>query len=198
LEERRWRLSVESYPLVSFVQSPGMSPTRAFSSWTTFGTGTRADYLLTRNLSATMDITSSFLGGPAITNTAEVGARVHPEWAEHKLYPFADFRIAYVSAYDRRLGTADEVFPYQTLPGNAAVRYSTGFGGSAGVGLEYAITNRWSLTSVASVLTSRMRASGFDINEPYTNRFGFTSLRYMFGVRYNPVRIMRYPGGDVR
>lgn len=193
LAMRRWRLSVESYPLVSFVQSPGLSPTKAFTSWSTFGTGTRADYLLTRNLSATLDVTSSFLGGPAITNTAELGARMHPEWAEHKLYPFVDVRMAFVSAYDRRLGTADEVFSFETLPGGRAVRYSTGFGGSAGVGVEYALTSRWSLTSVGSVLRSRMFANGFDYNETYPSHFGLTSFRYMFGVRYNPVRIMRAP-----
>jgi len=191
---RRWRLSVESYPLVSFVQSPGMSPTRAFTSWATFGTGTRADYLLTRNLSATMDVTSSFLGGPVITNTAELGARMHPEWAEHKLYPFVDVRMAFVSAYDRRLGTADELYSYDALPDTRVVHYSNGFGGSVGVGVEYALTGRWSLTSVGSVLSSRMFGSGFDVNQGYSSqRFGLTSLRYMFGVRYNPIRIMRAP-----
>src|SRR5204863_954391 len=76
---RRWRLSVESYPMVSRVESPGLSGVRALPAWTTFGTGTRAEYLLMRNVSATLDMTSSFLGGPAITNTVELGTRLHPE-----------------------------------------------------------------------------------------------------------------------
>src|SRR5690349_16055194 len=46
---RRWRLSTETYPLVSYVQAPGLSGVRAMSSWATFGMGQRADYLLTRN-----------------------------------------------------------------------------------------------------------------------------------------------------
>ena len=73
---RRWRLSVESYPMVSYYQ------TSAFGSWTELGMGTRADYLINRHMSATLDMTSSLIGSPSVVNTAEVGTRLHPEWAE--------------------------------------------------------------------------------------------------------------------
>lgn len=194
LAYRRWRLSVESYPVVSYVQSPGISPTRAFSSWTSFGMGTRANYLLNRHVSATLDLTSSFLGGPAVTNTAELGTRIHPEWAEHKLLPFVDLRAGFVSTYDRRLGSYDDPYPYTTLPGSAAVRYSTGFGAIGGAGVEYAFTSSWTLTTEASVLRSRMNAEGFDFNQTNApGSFPLTSVRYTIGLRYNPLRVYRRP-----
>ena len=56
LQYRRWRLSVESYPFVSYVQAPGLSGVKVMSSWASAGIGQRADYLLTRNLSATLDM----------------------------------------------------------------------------------------------------------------------------------------------
>ena len=90
---RRWRLSVESYPMVSWFQ------TSAFGSWASLGGGTRADYLLNRHMSATLDLTSSMIGSPSAVNTAELGTRLHPEWAEHRLYPYADLRVAYIALF---------------------------------------------------------------------------------------------------
>jgi hypothetical protein len=156
--------------------------------------GTRANYLLNRHVSATLDLTSSFLGGPAITNTAEVGARIHPEWAEHRLYPFMDLRVGYITTYDRRLGSYDDPYPYTTLPGSAAVRYSSGFGGVAGAGVEYSLTARWTFTTEASLLRSQMNAEGFDVNQTSVpGSFPLTSLRYTIGLRYNPLRAYRRP-----
>lgn len=200
LQYRRWRLSVESYPLVSYVQSPGLSGIKALSSWATFGTGTRADYLLNRNFSATLDFTSSFLGGPAITNTAELGTRIHPEWAEHKLYPFVDLRVAYITTYDRSLGGYDDPSYFintQTPPNGYVVRYSNGFGAIGGGGVEYSLTQRWSLTSAMAVLTTRLTPRDFSSSGVVPSGIPMTSVRFTFGVRYNPIRIVR-PGTDIR
>jgi len=199
LQYRRWRLSVESYPLVSYVQAPGLSGVKALSSWATFGTGTRADYLLNRNFSATLDFTSSFLGGPAITNTAELGTRVHPEWAEHKLYPFVDLRVAYITTYDRSLGGYDDPSYFISAPtaNGYVVRYSRGLGAIGGGGVEYALTPRWSLTSAMSVLTTRLQPRDFSTTGVIPSAIPMTSVRLSFGVRYNPIRIIR-PGTDIR
>ena len=197
-EYRRWRLSTETYPLVSFVQAPGLSGVRALSSWATFGVGQRADYLLTRNFSGTLDFTSSFLGGPAITNTAELGARVHPEWAEHKLYPFFDLRVAYITTYDRGLSGYDDPFAYNlNSPNEYVVRYARGFGWVGGGGLEYSLTPRWSLTSALSVLDTRLAARDFATTGVVPSGIEMTSFRFTAGVRYNPVRIIR-AGTDIR
>lgn len=200
LQYRRWRLSVESYPLVSYVQAPGLSGVKALSSWATFGTGTRADYLLNRNFSATLDFTSSFLGGPAITNTAELGTRVHPEWAEHKLYPFVDLRVAYITTYDRSLGGYDDPSYFISTPNPAngyVVRYSNGFGAIGGGGVEYSLTPRWSLTSAMSVLATRLSPRDFSSAGVVPSGIQMTSVRFTFGVRYNPIRIIQ-PGTDIR
>src|SRR5690349_17499705 len=101
---RRWRLSVESYPMVSYFQASG------FPSWVSFGAGSHADYLINRHVSATLDMTSSLIGSPSVVSTAELGTRLHPEWAEHRLWPYVDLRVAYISIYNRQLGTVDNTF----------------------------------------------------------------------------------------
>src|SRR3954470_2758956 len=69
---QRLRTSVEAYPIVSYIDAPGYG---AMSHWTTFGGGSRVDYRVSRMMSATLDLTSSFLGGPAYIQTAELGTR---------------------------------------------------------------------------------------------------------------------------
>ena len=195
---RRWRLSEESYPLVSYVQAPGLSGAKVMSSWASAGMGQRADYLLTRNFSATLDFTSSFLGGPAITNTAELGTRVHPEWAEHKLYPFVDLRVAYITTYARGLSGYEDPFYLNTpMPNGYVVRYSRGMGVIGGGGAESALTPRWSLTSAMSVLSTRLAPRDFVTTGVRPSAIQMTAVRFSFGVRYNPIRIMR-AGTDIR
>ena len=198
LQYKRWRLSEESYPFVSYVQAPGLSGAKVMSSWASAGMGQRADYLLTRNFSATLDFTSSFLGGPAITNTTELGTRIHPEWAEHKLYPFVDLRVAYITTYARGLAGYEDPFYLNTpTPNGYVVRYSRGFGAIGGGGLEYALTPRWSLTSAMAVLTTRLSPRDFATTGVVPGRIPMTSVRFAFGVRYNPIRIIR-AGTDIR
>ena len=198
LQYRRWRLSVESYPFVSYVQAPGLSGAKVLSSWASAGMGQRADYLLNRNFSATLDFTSSFLGGPAITNTAELGTRIHPEWAEHKLYPFVDLRAAYITTYARGLSGYEDPFYLNTpMPNGYVVRYSRGLGVIGGGGAEYALTPRWSLTSGMSVLSTRLAPRDFATTGVVPSGIQMTAVRFTFGVRYNPVRIIR-AGTDIR
>jgi hypothetical protein len=192
LAYKRWRLAIESYPMVSYFQTSGLTSAGAASAWTTVGTGTRADYLLNRHMSATLDMTSSFLGGPIIVNSVELGTRVHPEWAEHRLFPYVDLRVGYLTSYNRGLGAADG-FVDPVAQGLGGPRYSRGAGVAGGGGFEYSLTRTWSLMTEAMVVSSRMRTD--DFNTP-THSFGMTAIRYMLGVKYNPVRIIR--GADMR
>ena len=194
LAYRRLRLSVESYPLVSLVQAPGSNGIGPISTWTTFGMGTRADYRLTRFASATLDITSSFLGGPAITQTTEVGTRLGPQRSDRKLYPFVDARVGYISSYSRALGTVD-VNGYP-VPEGYSSRYSRGFGAIGGAGLEYAFTRMFSLTSALSVVRSRMSARDFRVEQTVNRAYTLTAYRYTLGLRFNPVRSI--PAPDTR
>jgi hypothetical protein len=195
LAYKRMRLSVESYPLVSYVQSPGFVGAGQRTSWTTFGAGTRADYRLNPFVSATMDMTSSFVGGPALTQTAELGTRLHRERSEGRVYPFADLRVGYVSAYNRSVGAViDDAFGSPS-PDAYGVRYGQGFGAVAGVGMEYGLTRMFSLTTAASVMRNRMTSrGGFSGAQNIDRTYAMTSYRYTLGLRYNPVRVIRPPG----
>jgi len=187
----RMHLSIESYPMVSYFHAPGYASNGLMPSWTTFGTGTRADYRLTRNLSATMDMTSSFLGGPALVQTAELGTRVGRERSEAKFYPFADLRVGYVASFTRNAYSIDGIYGGPAPQGAVVASYSHGFGGIGGLGMEYAVTRMVSLTTELSVLQGGMKTHGFEGPMITDRHFGLTSIRYILGVRFNPVRYIR-------
>lgn len=187
---RRWRLSVESYPMVSWYQ------TSAFGSWASLGAGTRADYLINRHMSATLDLTSSMIGSPSTVNTAEVGTRFHPEWAEHRLYPYADLRVAYIAVFNGEFSSLEGAFSNPVATGAYGAPYSHGYGAIAGGGFEYSLTHSWSLTTGASLVSASMRSH--DLSNPVNDRpYNMTGIRYTLGVRYNPVSIIR-EGGNPR
>lgn len=185
---RRLRLSVESYPLLSFVHSPAFTGDGMVPNWATFGMGTRADYRLTSMMSATFDLTSSFLGGPAIINTAEIGTRFRPTWSERRLYPFADLRVGYLSAYNRYLGAFGDGLDGSLGPDPfySGPRYSSGFGGVGGIGMEYLLTTRFSLTTAGTVMHTHMRTQGIYASDRAS--YGMTSVRYTIGLKFNPIR----------
>lgn len=196
LAYRRLRVSVESYPMVSYVQSPGLTSDGRGAAWTMFGAGTRAEYRVSRHVSATLDLTSSFLGSPMRIETAELGTRLRPERSERRAYPFVDLRVGYVSAYDGSLGSVIDD-PY-AFPGRYAYgsRYSRGFGAVAGVGMEYDLTRTLSLTTAASAMRSRLTSQDFQDASRMSTGFGMTSYRYTLGLKYNWVRLSSPPGRD--
>lgn len=174
----RMRASFESYPMVSF-HNTGSFVGNGQSDWASMGTGTRVDYRVARLLALTLDMTSSFIGGPVLTETAELGFRVGPRRSEHSLYPFVDLRYGYFLTLNggvSNLGVA--------VPGNV-IDYSQGFGGVAGAGMEYTLTRRFSLTGALSMARSHMTAR---MNQPTVGqRFTLTSYRYVVALRYNGV-----------
>jgi hypothetical protein len=193
LAYRRLNLSVESYPLVSHIQSPALTGNGVLSS-TTAGAGTRLDYRLTRHLSATLDMTTSFLFGSSLTSTVELGTRLRPERSERRVYPFIDVRVGYVNAIEQSSG---QVFDFgATDPASSRSRFSRGFGGVGGAGMEIALTRTFSLTTAASVMRSHMTVHPFHRRASTDDSFAMTSYRYTAGIRWNPVRIIRRPGTD--
>ncbi|HEY2378668.1 MAG TPA: hypothetical protein VGH98_21990 [Gemmatimonadaceae bacterium] len=198
LAYRRLRLSVESYPMVSSFSAPGYASDGRFASWRSFGTGTRADYRLTRYLSATLDMTSSFLGGPALVETAEVGTRVGRPREGGRFYPFADLRAGYIAAFTKNAGSIVGVYGGPTPQGSYVASYSHGIGGIGGAGFEYAFTRMLSLTTELSVMQSGMQTHAFEGPIITDRHFGMTTIRYTLGLRFNPVRYVRTPGEDTR
>ena len=185
---RRLNLSVESYPLISYIDAPGLA-SDGRSAWTSFGAGTRASYRLTPHVAATMDLTSSLVGSPLTVQTVELGTRLGPERSEQSWYPFIDIRAGYVAAYNSGLGSFVDN-PYTPTAGAYGVRYSHGFGGVAGVGMEYALTNTFSVISGASVLRSHMTSHDFIGASNVVPSFALTSYRLNLALRYSPVRMV--------
>jgi hypothetical protein len=183
LAYKRMRLSVEGYPLISYVRSP-LAGDGPVSGWTSMGMGTRADYRLSRHVSATLDLTSTFAGGPADVNTAEIGTRLASERSGRTLYRFVDLRVGYASSSRSYFGGI----------GEGAFDYSDGFGAAAGAGIEYALTRTLSLTTAASLMRNRMTARDFLGTQPSQISYGMTLYRFTVGIRYNPVRIITVPG----
>lgn len=196
LAYRRLRVSVETYPMVSFVRSPGYASSGDFPNWATFGTGTRADYRLTRYLSGTLDITSSFLGGPALVETVEAGTRVARPRDEGRLYPFADIRFGYIATFTKNVGAYDGIYGGSASQFAGIASYSHGFGGIGGAGFEYALTRMFSLTTELSVFQGGVMSHAFEGAALADRHYGITAFRYILGLRFNPVRYL--PAPDTR
>lgn len=194
LAYRRLPYSIETYPLLSRFVSPGFMGTGGVSSWTSGGLGTHADLKVTPNVSLTLDITSSFLGGPIAAQTAEFGTRLRPGYSERRLYPYVDARVGYVYAYHNQFRPFYDPYMSPMSDGFGYVgRYSQGLGVIGGGGLDFALTRRFFLTTGAAATRSRMWAQGFELSTPDRNRYSLTSYRFVLGVRYNPVRVLAPP-----
>ena len=191
LAYKQMRVAVESYPLMILYQSPGFSADGRTTTWGSAGAGTRGEYHFTPTFSGTLDLTSSLVGGPATVQTAELGVRARPAPSERRVYPYADVRAGYVSAYHGSLGSfVEDVFGDPTPSGGVAALYSRGFGLVAGAGVEYALTRRFSLTTGGSLMRSRLTAHDVNGSQPGDRSFAMNALRYTIGLRYNPVRIV--------
>jgi hypothetical protein len=191
LAYRRSRISVESYPLISHVQTPSLAGDGRTAAWTMFGGGTRASYRLTPHASATFDLTSSFAGSPMMVQTAEIGTRLGPARSEGRAQPFVDLRVGYISAYDQSLaGISIDAFGVPTTRGVYGARYSNGFGGVAGIGMEYYLTRTFSLTTAGSLMRSQMTAHDLASAPATVPGFAMTAFRYTIGLKYNPVRLV--------
>jgi hypothetical protein len=150
---------------------------------------------MTRHVSATLDMTATLPGGPTSTETAEVGVRLRPERTERRVYPFIDVRAGYLHAYNTFVRPFDVANGSPDQVGYGS-RYSQGLGGVGGAGMEYALTRRFSLTTGASVLRSRMteyRGLGAATG---SGRYSMTVYRFTLGLRYNPVHLIRPTGSS--
>ena len=183
----RSRYSVEAYPLISRVEASGLGTASPAARWTSFGTGTRLDWRQTDYLSWTIDVTASYLGGPAITETAEVGTRIRPVGWNDRVRPFADLRVGFEHV-SQSLSNQDLAFI--PVVNQSAMRYGRGFGAVAGAGVEYFLTNTLGLTTAVSAMRTRMTAYDFSGMSAPTDggSYRMTSYRLAVGLKYNHVR----------
>jgi hypothetical protein len=192
LAYKRSRMAFESYPFVSHSIASGFIAQGVVTSWTSFGMGTRAEYRVNPRAALTLDVTQSLVGGPALTETAEIGTRLRPRGNDRRFYPFIDFRLGYMHAYDTyfRPVEGDFGFPQPFGPGS---RYTQGVGAVGGVGGEYGLNSSWSLVTSVSAMRNRMSTYSFDGAPMSTNSYRMTSYRYLLGVRYNRTRMVIPP-----
>jgi hypothetical protein len=195
LAYKRLRWSADAYSLVSAMEVP--AGPGVVSRYTAVGAGTHGGYRVTDMFSATFDVTASWLGGPSNMETAEVGSRFSPFPWEQRVRPFFDVRAAYARLYDT-FGTGF-VGPTRLPPVGATgdlaqeARYSRGFGGVAGLGFEYSLTNIIALTTELSAVRNRMTAFALDgpANIPIGTTYWMTTYRYALGIKFSPVRTLR-------
>ena len=186
----RMPFAIESYPMVSFYESTGFAAQGAITSWSSLGMGTRADYRLTSFLSGTLDMTASLFGGPAYTQTLELGTRLGAARSERRAYPFLDLRVGYVHTFDSYFRPSPFADPFSPLfSSSPGARYSQGLGTIAGAGMEYTLSRSFSLTAGGTMMRANMTTYGFDGARPATGRYTLTAYRLSLGVRFNPVRM---------
>ena len=190
LSYTRMRFSFETYPQISLIQSSLANG--GGSTWGALGAGSRVEYRMSRLTSATMDLTSSVIGGPMNLVTAELGTRFGRARTERRWEPFADARVGYVAAFSREVGSyMDDPVGYPTPHGTYGSRYSSGWGAVAGAGLEYGISSTLSLTS--ELLATHSRMSAHDVLATTVQPdYALTSMRLVLGLRYNPVRLVTH------
>lgn len=185
LAYKRLPFSTETYPLISH-------HSQGFSSWLVGGIGERVDYRIAPRLSATFDATQSFVGSPLRTMTYELGVRLRPDRDFRRIYPFADVRLGYMEAFQNQFRAYDVGDPFGAGAPGPGSRFSHGFGGLGGAGIEYALSRMFSLTSSASIMRTRMSSRTFLTNTE-DSRFWMTTYRYTLGLRFNPVRTVHPP-----
>jgi hypothetical protein len=192
LAYKRARWSTEGYSLVSTVRTPAAQG--GLTSSTAYGVGTHADFRYTNLWSATADLTVSPLGGSSVSETAEVGTRFAPlPWSQdyRSIRPFVDLRAAYMHLSDTY------ATPAQLSGGVPGVsrqlvndtRYSRGFGGVAGAGAEFPLTDVLALSTELSAMRNRMTAYRLTgpASVPGGSTYWMTSVRFAFGLKYSPV-----------
>jgi hypothetical protein len=190
----RSRFSFESYPLIVRSIAPGFTAgVQPVSSWYSYGGGSRIAYRALDLISASLDLTSTAFGGPASTQTVELGMRIRPPQWDHRVRPFADARVGYEQTSDQFYNTPNSdigLGPASTL--SPSFRHSHGVGAVVGGGLEFSVTNSWGITSGLSAMRSNMNTYRYDgFNVPTAdNRFGMTTYRFTMGLVYNRARTL--------
>jgi len=186
LAYKRSRWSAEGYSFMNAIQVPSPG---GVTHYTTAGTGTRAAYRYTEQWSATLDMTTSLFGDPITAQTAEAGTRFSPLPWDRTLRPFFDVRAAYMRLYDTFASPTDPSVPgglNQQYLGEG--RYSRGFGGVGGAGLEFSLTRSLALST--EMTATRNHLTVYRLTGPATipsgNAYWLTSFRYVLGLKFNP------------
>ena len=177
--------------MFSAIQVPGGDG--GSTSYTAAGAGTRADFRFAEHFSATIDLTASFLGSFANSQTAEIGTRFVPNPRGSIIRPFFDIRATYTHVNDQyTLPNEDSRVP-GSLPNSEFSqrgRYSGGLGAVAGAGFEYAITSSLAFTNEITAMRTHMNSRLLTGSNPGDTWYWMNSIRYTVGLKYNAVQAL--------
>lgn len=176
------RFSLESTPMLSYMQATGLLAPGIPQTYWSFGDATLISWRAAPSLSVTTAFTASSVGTPFGMNASEFGLRIKP-WTAPRVAVFADARASW--AYTSGFALSSQAVPiaaiYRTAYDDFAM--GTGKGAVLGLGAEAKITARYSLTSSLAYAHYAMQGRDLDSRRrwSYTNDY----TRLMVGVRYN-------------
>jgi hypothetical protein len=188
---KRSRWTGESYHMLSSTSMPVANGLTA--RYTTFGAGAHSDYRFTDHLSLAVSTSHSLFGDPATINTFEIGTRFRPAPQHQRVRLFVDARAAYLNATNSfsTQQSNDGLGDFRGVS-NYNNQGSHGIGAVAGAGAELALNGRWSITTSASTMRSRLRLYRTQPSATMTDGRAYwgTSYNFMLGINYNPGRPM--------
>lgn len=186
------RFSLDQYPMLSYVSATGMIAAGIPNDYMAFGDGTQIAFRAAPSLFITTDFTSSFYGGPSTIGTTEFGARFKP-WAERRVTPFIDARLAYVyTTSSSGGGISSAAVPIVLVARSMYGDFTSGSGKGAvaGLGAETRLSARIWLTATLTHTQNWMVAKDASFD---THPYRMQATRLGVGGRFNPGRWLDAP-----
>lgn len=185
------RFSLESSPMISYMQTTGaVAPGIPMDYWS-FGDATLVSFRATPSLFATSAFTAASYGAPFGMNTSDFGIRLKP-WTAPRTAMFADARMSWAYTSDFALPSSGVPIAQVYSMAYSDFRRSKGNGVLFGLGSETRITQRYSLTVAMNYTHYRMRTNNF--RDPGSNwQYENSATRLIVGVHYNHGRWLDAP-----
>lgn len=184
------RFSLESAPVVSYMETTGLIAPGVPGNYWGFGDQTVIGYRTAPSLYLTGAFTAASVGMPFGMNTSDVGLRIKP-WTEPRIAPFVDARMSW--AFTSGNGIPSSVVPVMLVYGMTRENIVTGSGRGAvlGLGADTRITARYSLLLTLS--RTHYAMSGTSLQKANRWSYDNDATRLSVGVRYNHGRWLDAP-----
>jgi hypothetical protein len=177
------RFSLESTPMISYMQTTGAIAKDIPMDYWSFGDATLISYRAVPSLFVTSVFSASSAGAPFGMNSSEFGVRLKP-WTSPRVAMFADARMSYAFTSNFALPSSAVPFAAMYMDAYTDFSMSRGHGALLGLGSETRLNDRYSLTMSMNYTHYEMRTNRlYDPNSGWTYRNNTTRLNV--GVRYN-------------
>jgi hypothetical protein len=177
------RFSLETSPMLSYLQTSGFVAAGIPANYVTFGDATQLSFRAAPSLSVITAFTSSAFGGPFALGTGEFGLRLKP-WTAPRIAVFADARMswAYTTGMQLPSGAVPVAFVYRSMYNDSFVT-GTGRGATLGFGVDTRITERYSV--MTTVAHTRFDMRGGNLRSDQRWDYTTDATRLLVGFRYN-------------